>query len=146
MLVMDVTMEVRGQMQIADDVTIHGRVDGPIRADGYAVVIGPSATIRGDILARDVTVFGSVSGTLLASEVVDIRPTAHVTGRVIALRFILTDGGSFQGTVQPQRLDAALRVARHRLAEESDTSHSEHELDEPRYGTRAATTGTCQTP
>jgi cytoskeletal protein CcmA (bactofilin family) len=119
MLVMNGAMEVRGQMQIAEDVTIHGRVDGAIRAEGHAVVIGESATVTGDILARDLTVFGSVSGTMVASEVVDIRPTAQVDGRVIALRFILTEGASFQGTVQPQRLEAALLIARHRFAEES---------------------------
>jgi cytoskeletal protein CcmA (bactofilin family) len=131
MLVMDTAIEVRGQMHVTEDVTIHGRVDGAIRADGYAVVIGTSATIKGDILARDLTVFGSVSGTLVASEVVDIRQTANVNGRVIALRFILIEGATFQGTVQPQRLDAALRIARHRLANESTEGGAIPEKDEP---------------
>ena len=120
MMVMDLAMEVRGEMHIADDVTIHGRVDGPIRAEGHVVVIGASAMITGDILARDVTVLGCVSGTLVATEVVDIGPEAHVTGRVIAPRFILTDGATFHGRVQPQRLDAALKIARHRLSEGSE--------------------------
>ena len=59
-------------------------------------------------------ILGTVAGTLLATEVVHIRPTATVTGRVVAPQLILGDGANFNGTVEPQHLEAALSVARHR--------------------------------
>ena len=107
-------MFIRGEIVTADDLTIEGRVDGPVWCDGGAVTIAPQATLAGEVVARDITVFGTVEGTLVASEVVDIRPDALVTGRIVAARFILTEGGSFNGSAEPQHLEAALRVARHR--------------------------------
>jgi hypothetical protein len=43
---------------------------------------------------------------------VDVRPGAVSTGVVIAPGFILHDGASFNGRVDPLRLDAALSVVR----------------------------------
>jgi cytoskeletal protein CcmA (bactofilin family) len=82
--------------------------------DGAAVVIAATGRLTGEVFARDITVFGRVEGTLVATEVVDIRPNATVTGRVVAARFIITDGGAFNGSAEPQHLDTVLRVARHR--------------------------------
>jgi cytoskeletal protein CcmA (bactofilin family) len=105
---------VRGEVSTSEDLTIHGRVDGPVWCEDGAVVIASTGSLTGDVVARDITVFGTVKGTLVATEVVDIRPNASVAGRVVAARFILTEGGSFNGTAEPQHLDTVLRVARHR--------------------------------
>ena len=111
---------IRGEIITAEDLTIEGRVDGPVWCDGGAVTIAPHGTLAGEIVARDITVFGTVEGTLVASEVVDIRAEALVTGRIVAARFVLTDGGSFNGSAEPQHLEAALRVARRRRQAQDD--------------------------
>jgi hypothetical protein len=49
----------------------------------------------------------------VASDVIDIRTEAAVSGRLIADRLILNDGATFNGLVEPQHLEAALRVARY---------------------------------
>jgi cytoskeletal protein CcmA (bactofilin family) len=108
------TVTLRGELQASEDLMIEGQVDGPVWCDGCAVTIAETATLTGDVIARDITVFGRVDGTLVATEVVDIRSEALVTGRVVASRFILTEGASFHGSAEPQHLEAALRVARHR--------------------------------
>jgi cytoskeletal protein CcmA (bactofilin family) len=105
---------VRGDISMPGDLTIEGRVEGSVWCDGYAVTIAPTATLDGEVFARDITVFGVVSGTLVASEVVDLRADASVKGRILAARLILTDGAAFNGTAEPQHLQAALSVARHR--------------------------------
>jgi cytoskeletal protein CcmA (bactofilin family) len=105
---------VNGDLQAADDLVIEGQIDGAIWCDGFAVTIAPDARVTGDVIARDITVHGTLVGTLMAREVVDIRPEAVVTGRVVSTRFILNDGASFNGSATPQHLEAALVVARHR--------------------------------
>jgi cytoskeletal protein CcmA (bactofilin family) len=70
--------------------------------------------VTGDVVARDITVSGVVNGTLLAKEVVDVRTTANVTGRIVSMRLILHDGATFHGDVEPQQVEAAMTVARHR--------------------------------
>jgi cytoskeletal protein CcmA (bactofilin family) len=106
---------VNGEISSTEDLVLQGHVDGgPVWSEGMAITVGQTASVTGDIIARDITVLGTVSGTLVATDVVDIRPSATVTGRVVSPRLILEEGAQFNGAVEPHRLDAALRVARHR--------------------------------
>jgi len=82
--------------------------------EGHAVTIGEDAVVQGDIVGRDITIAGRVKGTLLATEVVDIRTTADVDGRIVSTRLILHEGSTFHGQVEPSQVDAAITVARHR--------------------------------
>jgi cytoskeletal protein CcmA (bactofilin family) len=107
------TVLVRGEVRSAEDITIEGTVDGPVLCEQCSVVIAESATMTGPVLARDITVFGRADGQLVATDVVDLRAASHVTGRVVAPRFILNDGATFTGRVEPQHLEAAVRVARY---------------------------------
>ena len=106
------TVSIKGEVRASEDVTIEGRVVGPIACDEGSVVLAATAHVTGDIVARDITIFGRSDGQLLASEVVDIRAGATVTSQVVSKRFILGDGARFDGRVEPQHLEAALRVAR----------------------------------
>ncbi len=105
---------VRGEILASGDLTIEGHVDGPVLCETGAVTIARGGRLSGTVVARDITVFGTVEGTLVASEVVDIRADATVTGRVVAMRVILDEDAMFNGSAEPQHLEAALRVARHR--------------------------------
>lgn len=106
------SISITGELRTSDDLKVEGRIDGPLACDGAAVVISPGATVTGQIVARDITVCGCAQGQLIATGVVDVRPHAIVTGLVIARRFVLRDGASFNGRVSPQRLEAALGIAR----------------------------------
>ena len=64
-----------------------------------------------------ITVRGAVEGTLMATGRVDIMDEARVIGRVLSQKLMLADGGLFKGKAEPQHLDAALKVARHRRTE-----------------------------
>jgi cytoskeletal protein CcmA (bactofilin family) len=81
--------------------TIEETVDGIVWAEGFAVTIAATATIIGDIHARQITVFGTVSGTLAASVRVDLRGGCRVTGRVLTATLTVADGASFTGTAMP---------------------------------------------
>lgn len=106
------TIVVRGEVQTTGDLTIEGRIEGQILAEGRAIVVACGAEVTGEILADDVTIFGRLSGQVVATDVVDIRPDADVEGQVISKRFILDEAATFRGRVEPQHLEAALRVAR----------------------------------
>lgn len=108
------TIVVRGEVHSGEDLVIEGRVEGPIWNDGSAVTIAADAMVAGDIVAREIRILGTVDGTLIASDAIQLQPTARVSGRVLASAFSLSEGAVFNGTVQPQNLDSALSVARHR--------------------------------
>ena len=105
-------MIIKGELRSFESITIEGRVEGPVLCEDQAVVLAASAEITGDVLARDIVVFGRVAGQLIATDVVDVRPDASVRGQVVTKRFILDPDARFEGRVEPQHLDAALRVAR----------------------------------
>ena len=105
------TILVKGELRSTGDLTIEGRIDGPVTCVDGAVVVTAEAAVAGDVIARDITVFGRSHGQLIATEVVDVRPSATVTGTAMSKQFILHEGAHFTGRVEPQHLDAALRVA-----------------------------------
>jgi cytoskeletal protein CcmA (bactofilin family) len=104
------TVVLKGELRTSEDVDVHGRVEGLLFADRSAIVVSASAHVTGDVIARDITVFGHVTGRLIALEIVDIRADAVVNGQILAKRFVLSDGARFDGRVEPQHLEAALRV------------------------------------
>ncbi len=106
------TIVIKGDVRSTEDVTVEGRIEGSLTCDGGAVIVMESASIVGDVIARDLTVLGRVEGQMLATDVVHIRSGAVVTGPVVAKSFILNDGGDFVGRVEPQHLEAALSVAK----------------------------------
>jgi cytoskeletal protein CcmA (bactofilin family) len=114
------TIAIRGSVDCVEDVLIEGRIEGHIWNENHAVTVGLEAVVKGDIVARVITVCGQVEGTMMATGRVDIMSEARVTGRVVAQRFVLADGGLFSGKVEPQHLETAMKVARHRRAEAKD--------------------------
>jgi cytoskeletal protein CcmA (bactofilin family) len=103
---------IKGELHVREDLTVEGRIEGPVWCEAGAVTIASTAHVIGDIMARDITVFGSTAGQLLATDVVDVRAEATVTGRVVSKRFILNEGARFNGRAEPQHVDTAFRVAR----------------------------------
>lgn len=114
------TIAIRGNVDCVEDVLIEGRIEGHVWNENHVVTVGADAIVKGDIVARIITVRGEVEGTMMATGRVDIMNEARVTGRVVTQKFMLADGGTFSGKVEPQHLDTAMTVARHRRAEAQD--------------------------
>ena len=110
MSVIGKSIHISGEVRATANLTIEGEVVGPVFCDGAGVTVASTATVQGDILGADVTVLGRTTGQLLATDVVDVRPGAVVTGSIIAPRLILHDGAQVNARVDPKRVDAALSV------------------------------------
>ena len=111
------SIAIRGSVECVEDVLIEGRIEGHIWNENHVVTVGADAIVTGDIVARQITVRGAVEGTLMATGRVDIMDAARVVGRVLSQKLMLAEGGLFQGKAEPQHLEAALKVARHRRTE-----------------------------
>lgn len=111
------TITIRGSVDCVEDVLIEGRIDGHVWNENHVVTIGADALVTGDIVARQITVRGAVEGTLMATGRIDIMDEGRVVGRLLCKSLMLADGAQFNGKAEPQHLDAALKVARHRRSE-----------------------------
>jgi cytoskeletal protein CcmA (bactofilin family) len=108
------TLTVTGEISAAEDLVIDGTVNGTIRVPGHAIVIGPTAEIKADVLARVVEVRGTVDASIVASERAILRAGAHVSGRVISPRLVIEEGASVNGQLDTRNTDAAISVAKYR--------------------------------
>jgi cytoskeletal protein CcmA (bactofilin family) len=101
-----------GEVDSHADLVVEGSIAGPVWCEDGELVIAATGQVTGEIIARDVTIFGRVDGQIIATEVVDVRAGSTVTARVVSARFLLEPGAAFTGRVEPQHLDTAVRVAR----------------------------------
>jgi cytoskeletal protein CcmA (bactofilin family) len=106
------TTVVRGEVHASENLTIDGTVEGHVICEFHAITLSESAKVTGEVIARDITIAGQANGQMVATDVVDVRAGASVTGQVLAPRFILDGGAFFKGRVEPQHVDAAIRVAK----------------------------------
>jgi cytoskeletal protein CcmA (bactofilin family) len=111
------TLAIKGSVDCVEDLLLEGRVDGHVWNENHVVTVAAGAVVTGDIVARQITVRGAVDGTLMATGRIEVLEQGRVSGRVLSKTFLLTEGATFNGKAEPQHLDAALKVARHRRSE-----------------------------
>ncbi len=85
----------------------HLKCDGSVRIDGVCeggvietvgnVVVSPDAMVAADIIARNVSVSGAVTGEIKASNRLEILSTGRVWGDVEVGSFLLDEDGYFRG-------------------------------------------------
>ena len=93
------TILVRGEIEGQADLTVEGRVDGPIHLGTNNLTIGRTGKVNGDIQARNVTILGGVIGDVVAIEKVEITDTGRLVGSICAPRISVSDGAHFKGSV-----------------------------------------------
>jgi cytoskeletal protein CcmA (bactofilin family) len=89
----------KGSLTSLEDMTIDGRVEGSIEIRDHTLTIGPDADIRADIVAKAVTIYGTLTGTITAREKVEIRETGSVDGNILSPRLAMLDGALLRGRV-----------------------------------------------
>jgi len=108
------TVSIKGEVTASEHLIIEGRLDGKLTVLEHGVAISHDATVTADIVARTVTVLGRATGTFSASELVEIRPSGSVEGRIASPAVAIDEGAYFKGFIDPNRAEAALAVSRHR--------------------------------
>jgi cytoskeletal protein CcmA (bactofilin family) len=106
---------LKGDLSAEEDMVIEGTINGSIDMPHVALTIGPEAQVDARVLARDVTIYGSLRGKVTAMEILDIREGAKLAGDFAAPAVALADGALVQGRVETKRVDAAVHVARYRM-------------------------------
>jgi cytoskeletal protein CcmA (bactofilin family) len=92
-------LEIKGEVIGSESLYIDGKVEGAINIPGSRVTVGHDAQVSANISAREVVVLGEVRGNINASERVDIRSEASLTGDVTAQRINIADGAFFKGGI-----------------------------------------------
>ena len=93
---------ITGEIKGNEDLTIEGRVEGTIESKQHFVTIGPKATAKVEIFAKNVVVLGKVDGNITASDKVEIRPKGTVKGDIVSPTVAIAEGAMFRGSIDMQ--------------------------------------------
>ncbi|MCC6527603.1 MAG: polymer-forming cytoskeletal protein [Polyangiaceae bacterium] len=91
-------ISIEGEITADGDVVVSGSVRGKITVDGH-VTVEPDAVVEADIGAQAVSIGGTVTGNVTASERVDLLGGGRLVGDVKATRLTIADGATFKGNV-----------------------------------------------
>ena len=87
-------------MKSSGDIQVEGTVEGDVRA--HMLIVGESATVKGEVMAEEVVVHGRVVGRLRGLKVRPLVHMARCEGDIIHKTIAIESGAHFEGSVQRQ--------------------------------------------
>jgi cytoskeletal protein CcmA (bactofilin family) len=90
---------VEGRITSSQDLMIDGSVSGTIEVGNRALILGGSASVKADLIARTILISGSVTGNVIANERLEVQATGSVEGDLTAPRLAVADGAIVNGKV-----------------------------------------------
>src|ERR1700758_5886436 len=94
---------IKGELSCGEDLYIDGQVEGTIDPKGNRLTIGPHGRVKANVIACAVIVQGKLEGSIQASDRVDLKQSAVVTGDIAAQRISIDEGAYFKGRVNIQK-------------------------------------------
>lgn len=101
---------VKGELSGSEDLYVDGQVEGSVALRGQTLTVGPNGKVRANVEARNVIVHGRVDGDVHATERVELRKTASLSGDISTARISIEDGAFFKGTIDIQKPEPAPRI------------------------------------
>ncbi len=90
---------VEGDISFKESFRIDGTFKGRILS-GTNLIIGETADVDAEIEVSYIAINGKINGTVKATERAEIFAQGWVTGKLVAPKLIIEEGGFFQGTCQ----------------------------------------------
>jgi len=92
-------LTIVGNVRSSGDIQVEGNVEGDIRA--AMLIVGESATVKGEVIAEEVVVHGRVVGRLRGLKV-RLSASARCEGDIVHTTIAIESGAHFEGSVQRQ--------------------------------------------
>jgi cytoskeletal protein CcmA (bactofilin family) len=94
---------IKGELSGSEDLYIDGQVEGSIELKGNRLMVGPNGRVKANVNARSAIIQGKMEGNIRASDRVDLKQSAVVTGDIATQRISIEDGAYFRGGVDIQK-------------------------------------------
>jgi cytoskeletal protein CcmA (bactofilin family) len=104
-------IRIKGEISGAEDLFIDGNVEGKVNFQNSILTVGPNATVKADIVAREIVVRGRVQGKLESSDRVQIWSSARVDGDIRANRVAIEEGAELHGKMEAGKAPASVADA-----------------------------------
>jgi cytoskeletal protein CcmA (bactofilin family) len=94
---------VKGELSGSEDLYIDGHVEGSIDLRNSSLTVGPNGDVKANISAKAIVIQGKVDGSLTASDRLDLRKSAVVTGDLTTQRISIEEGAFLKGKIDLQK-------------------------------------------
>lgn len=91
---------IKGELSGSEDIYIDGQVEGSVQLGDGSLTVGASGRVHANIVAKNVTVGGTLDGNIQATERTEIRKTAVVNGDIKTRRIAIEEGAYFKGHME----------------------------------------------
>lgn len=90
---------IEGKISSSQDLRIDGRVEGTIEVGNHVLIVGTSAAVKANLVARSILISGTVVGNVTATDRVDLQATGSVEGDISSPRLVMIEGAVVKGKV-----------------------------------------------
>lgn len=97
------SIEIKGKISGEEDLQIDGKVEGSVALNGQRLTVGRGGHLNSEVWAREVVVYGILTGNVHASDRVEIKKDGSVTGDITTARISVEDGAYFKGRIEIER-------------------------------------------
>jgi len=94
---------IKGEVSGSEDLYVDGNVEGNIELRNHSLTVGPNGNVKANVSAKAVMIQGKLDGSVNASDRVDLRKSAVVTGDVTTQRIAIEEGAFLKGKVDIQK-------------------------------------------
>jgi cytoskeletal protein CcmA (bactofilin family) len=92
------TIVIDGEITGDEDLVVRGTVKGRVSLREN-IVVEEGGVVEANVETATITIHGTVTGDIHASERAELRSNCRVVGDVRAPRILIADGASFKGSV-----------------------------------------------
>jgi cytoskeletal protein CcmA (bactofilin family) len=94
---------IKGELSGSEDLYLDGQVEGSIDLRNHSLTVGPNGKVKANVSAKGVVIQGKLDGSVTASDRVEVRQSAVVTGDVTTQRISIEEGAFLKGKVDIQK-------------------------------------------
>ena len=95
---------ITGTIKADNEVTIEGTLDGDI--DCHCLMVSKSGNIKGKVKTETMTIEGKAEGEITINDLLQIKSTGSVNGKVIYGKIEVEDGGKLIGEINYRDKDS----------------------------------------
>ena len=119
--------KVEGLLEASDPTRVDGLVQGKILSKS-SVIVGEHGVVKGDIIAIEILVAGTVYGNLKAEQRIELTETGRVLGDLVTKTLVIDEGASFKGNCTMEVMEE--KKASENTREESSEEKGKEETKE----------------
>ena len=119
MTTIGLTIVISGELTSGEDLNVLGRVNGHLQVRDAMLTVSEQGHVHADVRGARVLVLGEVKGSIVASERIELTPSANVEGSLSANRVVLVDGTRFSGRIDMDQRTIAARIAHFKASQEA---------------------------